>query len=103
MTNNQIDLTLFVACYNEEENIAGTLDVVVAACREVGLTYEIVVVDDASTDKSVEIVQEYQKSHPDIPIILHVNKNNEGWGMNYAEAHGIAQFAGTILNPWKHW
>lgn len=86
MPDAPIDLTLFVACYNEEENIIGTLDTVVAACREVGISFEIVVVDDASSDRSVELVKEYQKAHPDVPLILHVNEKNEGLGGNYAEA-----------------
>ncbi len=45
-----IKLSLFVACYNEEENIEPTLRTVDAACAEVGITYEVIVVDDGSTD-----------------------------------------------------
>ena len=47
------DLSLFVACYNEEEGIIPTLDTVVAAAREVGITYDVVIIDDCSTDRSV--------------------------------------------------
>jgi glycosyltransferase involved in cell wall biosynthesis len=86
MADEQIDLTIFVACYNEEENIVATLDTVVAACREVGCKFEIVIVDDASTDRSVEIIQDYRKKHKDVPIILKMNPHNEGLGNNFAEA-----------------
>ena len=86
MEEKEIDLTVFVACYNEEQNIATTLDTVVAACREVGHSFEIVVIDDASRDRSVAIIEDYQKANPDVPIILKVNPNNEGLGSNFAEA-----------------
>lgn len=53
--SNEFDLTLFVACYNEEANIIDTLDTLIAALRECNLTWEIVVIDDASRDHSVEL------------------------------------------------
>lgn len=79
-------LTLFVACYNEEENIEGTLETVDAACREVGISYEVIVVDDGSKDRSVEVVQRYMEVHPDSPIVLRKNDVNQGVAMNFSEA-----------------
>jgi len=79
------DLSLFVACYNEEEGIIPTLDTVVAAAREVGITYDVVIIDDCSTDRSVEVIVEYLRTHPDLPITLFVNEVNQGVGSNYAE------------------
>jgi len=79
-------LTLFVACYNEQENITGTLDVVQAACVEVAITYEIIIIDDASSDASVDVIRRYMADHPDAPISLYVNEKNMGLGENFAEA-----------------
>lgn len=79
-------LGLFVACYNEEANIEATLDTVVAACREVGVSFEIVVVDDGSCDRSVEIIRAFGAAHRDVPLTLCVNARNEGLANNYAEA-----------------
>jgi len=86
MTDEEIQLTVFVACYNEEPNIRETLETVAAACREIGITFEIVVIDDASRDRSVEVIQLFEKDHPDVRFILKVNPANEGLGSNYAEA-----------------
>src|SRR6266446_733610 len=86
MAEEEVQLTVFVACYNEEPNIQQTLETVVAACREAKISFEIVVIDDASKDRSVEIIQAFQKSHPDVRLILKVNSANEGLGNNYAEA-----------------
>ena len=80
------DLSLFVACYNEEEGIIPTLDTVVAATTEVGISYDIVIMEDCSTDRSVELIVDYLRRHPDLPITLYVNEVNQGVGANYAEA-----------------
>ncbi len=82
----EVLLTLFVACYNEEENIQGTLETVDAACREVGITYEMILVDDGSKDRSVEVVRNYMEAHPESPIVLKKNERNEGVAMNFSEA-----------------
>ena len=86
MSDKAIDLTVFVACFNEEPNIAATLDTVIASCQNAGLSYEVIVIDDASSDRSVEIIESYKREHPQEPIILKVNAGNEGLGFNYTEA-----------------
>ena len=75
-----------MACYNEEQGIIPTLDTVVAAATEVGITYDVVIMDDCSTDRSVELIVDYMSRHPDLPITLYVNEVNQGVGANYAEA-----------------
>ena len=82
----EILITLFVACYNEEGNIAGTLDVIREATAQAGISYEIILIDDASTDASVDVVRRYMAEHPEMPIRLHVNAHNVGLGENYGEA-----------------
>lgn len=84
-------LTLFVACYNEEENIAATLDTVSEACTEIGVTYEMIIIDDASRDRSVLVVEDYIRQHPDVKMRLVVNPQNQGLGVNYV----AAAFLGT--------
>jgi len=82
----EIQLTLFVACYNEEANIAATLETVLAACTELSLSYEIIVIDDASKDRSVELILAFKKQHPEVILTLKQNPHNRGLGDNYAEA-----------------
>jgi glycosyltransferase involved in cell wall biosynthesis len=91
MENPEITLTLFVACYNEEANITNAMDTAIEACQEAGVSFELVVIDDASKDRSVEIITNYIKAHPDVPIHLHVNERNQGLGANYAEAAFIGK------------
>ncbi len=85
LPENEIDLTLFVACYNEEDNIRGTLDTLLAALAETKLTWEIIVIDDGSRDRSVALVQEYIRQHSDLPIFLKVNEHNQGLAQSFIE------------------
>jgi len=81
-----LDLSVFVACYNEESNIIPTLDTLLSAFREVNCKWEIIIIDDASSDRSVELIQHYIREHPNCAIILKVNKINQGLPYNYIEA-----------------
>jgi glycosyltransferase involved in cell wall biosynthesis len=80
---NSFDLTISVPCKNEEKNIAGTLDTIVSAVKEVGCSCEIIVIDDGSTDKTSELVEQYQREHPSPPIRLHRNPRNLGLSKTY--------------------
>lgn len=79
-------LTLFVACYNEEENIIDSLEAIAAAVAEFSWTWEVIVIDDASTDRSVELVKQYMCAHPEYPVMLVVRDINQGLAQNYIEA-----------------
>lgn len=86
-----VDVTLFVPCYNEEANIVACLTTTVAACRQVGCTYQVLVFDDGSTDRSVELVRGYQAAHPDAGVELVVNPVNRGLSRNFAEAARVGR------------
>lgn len=79
----KVDISFFVPCLNEEDNVAATLDTIVAACRPSGFAYEIFVVDDHSTDRTASVVREYCGRFPDLPITLVCNNETWGLGRNY--------------------
>ena len=83
MLTNSLDLTIAVPCKNEEKNILGTLDTIISAVNEVGCSYEIIVIDDGSTDKTSVLVEQFQREHPSLPISLHKNPRNFGLSKTY--------------------
>ena len=82
---SELDFTALVTCFNEEEHIVGALEHLVSALEEFHFSWEIVVIDDASEDRSVELVREFQRSHPDLPIHLYCNEANQGFGYAYVQ------------------
>lgn len=81
-----IDITVLITCYNEETLITDTLDHVIEALKVAERTYEIIVVDDVSTDGSLEVIRKYIDAHPGEPITLKANRANRGLANNYVEA-----------------
>lgn len=85
ISNDPIDITVMVSCYNEQDTIVDTLENTVSSLEEVGLSYEIIVIDDHSTDNSSQRVLEYQTRHPSNHITLKVNEKNLGLAYNYVD------------------
>ena len=77
---NSESLSILIPLYNEEEFIFEILARVVAAPLPAGLDREIVIVDDCSTDGSVEAVGTFIASHSDVPIRLIRHDRNRGKG-----------------------
>lgn len=71
-------LSIFFPAYNEEGNIATTIIDARNAAQIVAKSYEIIVVNDGSRDRTVEIVEELQKFDPNIRLLSH--KTNIGYG-----------------------
>lgn len=74
-TIKALKTTIAISCYNLEFCIAQCLESVVA---QDSADFEILVVDDHSTDKSVEIVREILNRHPEIPSRHIINEKNLG-------------------------
>ena len=82
MKNNKPELplvSLLVANYNNSEFIVETLD---SALAQTYPNIEIVIVDDASKDNSVQIIRKYMQKHSDANIQLFLNYANYGCGRN---------------------
>lgn len=88
----QGSITFFVPCLNEEGNVGRTIDTIVDLGRELNLIYEIIVIDDASRDGTVEEVLERSRRYSAIHIELIKNPFCRGLGRNYFvaahRAHG---------------
>ena len=78
-----IDITFFIPCFNEESNIKPTILNIVKAMEEFSLNYEIIVMDDASTDNSLQELKRIKYENPDFPLTIKINQNNKGLGFNY--------------------
>lgn len=56
-------VTVFCLAYNHEDYIARSLESMV--CQKTTFPYEIIVHDDASTDRTADILREYEAKYPD--------------------------------------
>lgn len=86
-----IDVSIFVACYNEEQNIVTTLETIAEAMRQAACTFEVILIDDGSSDASVRVVEEFWRQHPEYPLTLIRNLVNRGLAFNFVEAAFLAR------------
>lgn len=68
-------VSIVIPAYNEEETILPCLEACIAQTVP---AHEIIVVNNKSTDKTVEIVREVQSLYPDAPIILIEQADSQG-------------------------
>src|SRR5205807_5708394 len=63
------DLSVVFPVYNEEENIPILLDEIAKALAGKPWSYEVIAVDDGSTDRSLAILHELRAKHPQLRIL----------------------------------
>jgi glycosyltransferase involved in cell wall biosynthesis len=90
---NAYDLTIFIPCLNEERHVIPTIETVLQAVRRTGISAEILVFDDGSKDRTGELVEEYRRQHPDVPLRLIRRERTMGLARNYVDGSFIARGA----------
>ena len=83
-------LSIVIPAYNEERRIAETLRKVHGFLHRSPYEYEVVIVSDGSTDKTVEVIKETTSMWQNFRLI--VNKENNGKG--YVVRQGMLQAHG---------
>jgi glycosyltransferase involved in cell wall biosynthesis len=62
-------LSIIIPCYNEEKRISYTIDKLVYKLQTLHISYEIIIVNDGSTDKTKQIIYNFSKENKNIKII----------------------------------
>jgi len=85
-------LSLLMAAYNEEATLRRCVGRVLAAPLPEGLSREVILVDDGSTDGTWEIAQELAKQHPELKSVR--QPQNQGKGAAIRRA--ISEMTGDV-------
>ena len=64
-------VTLALPAYNEEENIEQVLTQCVASLNTLPHTWEILVIDNASSDATAERVRRFSLRQPEVRLVSH--------------------------------
>jgi glycosyltransferase involved in cell wall biosynthesis len=65
----KIAISIVIPLYNEEQNLRPLVEGLVPVMADLGKSYEIIFVDDASTDRSPEVLKELAGKYPALRII----------------------------------
>ena len=86
-------LSVLIPARNEEESIASTILGLAAALEAEGIDYELLVVDDASTDRTAEVVQGLGEANS--RVRCHRSHHPPGFG--FAVRSGLDEYTGDAV------
>lgn len=78
MKNKIPELSVFFPAYNEEKNISATIEKAISVLEKTANKWEIVVVDDGSSDKTSLVVEKITSKNNKVRLIKH--SPNRGYG-----------------------
>ncbi|WP_027192366.1 glycosyltransferase family 2 protein [Fundidesulfovibrio putealis] len=88
-------LSIIIPVYNEEDNVLPLHQKITEALDSMGQPYEVIIVDDGSTDNTAQRLKELAKSDNRLKVI-HLRRN---FGQTPAMMAGIDAATGDILIP----
>ena len=93
MANEHLSLSLVIPVFNEEDNLNALLEELTSVLRPLERSCEILCVDDASTDRSLQVLRELRARYPELRVLRHrVNS-----GESAAQASGFTCARGEII------
>ena len=101
---NTIQLSVIIPVYNEEEGLQALFDRLYPALDKLGVTYEILFVNDGSRDRSSAILREQFQKRPDVTRVI-LFQGNFGQhmaimaGFEYALGQRMVTLDADLQNP----
>ena len=87
-----IDISIIIPFFNEKDNLQECFSGLRSACEKLGSTYEMIFVDDGSTDGGVELLREAMPGDPRLKMI----RFTRNFGQTAALAAGFKESRGKI-------
>ena len=92
LSDSRHSLTMILPALNEEANIQEALERVVTALEQHVASFEVLVINDGSTDRTGEIAEEFARSDQRVRV-LH-NERNVNYGISLARGIGTVKRLG---------
>ena len=90
---NQTRISVVIPLYNEEANVATLIEQLTAALRKLKQPYEILLVNDGSTDKTPQLLNDIAAGNPEV-VAVHFTRR---YGQTAAMTAGIDLATGGII------
>jgi glycosyltransferase involved in cell wall biosynthesis len=93
MIENELNVSIVIPLYNEEESLPELFSWIQKVLSEARLSYELILVDDGSTDKSWQVIQSLAAEHKEIKAI----QFQRNYGKSAALQKGFEVVRGTVV------
>ncbi len=84
-------VSLVLACYNEEQILETSFAEIREILRELGRPFEVIFVDDASRDRTREILRALVAAHSDLDLNVILHERNQGRGATVTDGFRAAR------------
>ena len=91
----QFDISLILPCYNEAEHFVKSVDRIIDVLDRTDSSWEIIFIDDSSTDNTVSLIKSYLVKYPRKHLSAYFHHKNLGRGATVQE--GIYQSQGRVV------
>ncbi len=96
MEDYPVKISVIIPMYNEEENAPDTIARVERLLRETGEPYEIIPVNDGSTDRTLEILDELASHNPHVRVVSYWKNGGRGKAIRYGFKAARGRYIATI-------
>ena len=83
-----VAISVFFPCYNEQQNVGRTVENAREVLEKIGADFEIIIVNDGSSDKTGHIADEFVGQDNRIKVVHH--RRNLGYGAALQSGFGAA-------------
>jgi glycosyltransferase involved in cell wall biosynthesis len=85
-----LDVTIVLPCYNERAHVVAEIERITRAMDASGFSYELMAIDDKSTDDTLKVLREAQPRFPHMRLIAFARNGGSGTARRIGsqEAHG---------------
>ena len=90
-----MDISIVVPIYNEQDNVNALYSAITGVMRQMRCDYELIMVDDGSSDGSYNLLAELAKAAPCLKLI----RFRRNFGQTAAMAAGFDAASGSIIIP----
>jgi dolichol-phosphate mannosyltransferase len=87
------EISIVIPCLNEEENAESICNSVISEMEKTGCTFELIFIDNCSSDGTVPIVRSICARDPRVKLIV----NTRNFGQMRSPTHGIYQASGRAV------
>ncbi|HEY4494666.1 MAG TPA: dolichyl-phosphate beta-glucosyltransferase [Candidatus Paceibacterota bacterium] len=84
-------LSIIIPCYNEEKRLGKTLSRIHDFMSSQSYSYEVIVVDNGSKDKTAEIANSFQNKIPTLKVILR-KSHGKGWAVKQGMLEAVGEY-----------
>ncbi len=89
------ELSVFFPFWNEEKNVKHVVESAIPVIKEVAINWEILIIDDGSSDKTYQVGLELSKKYKNIRVISHTP--NRGYGAALKEGFENSKYKYVVF------